>query len=351
MRIGKLLIVGLLVCTLFLTSCGNEISTDEFQVNSTENVVESDNVLNSEDHKQEAIGILSHGANWSEEEENYSFSYYGGQLEIPYKMNGNGICTSVGFLLYLDGVPQPYTIKGGDEKYKYMHVIEGKENTDTEFVFSFVPVTGKAGDTVQLSINSISSPSFIPDMVSTFDYGMYHQSIEAVYDITFHQNAEDALVDADELCMMSNVSNQQTDIDKKEKKYIQEQSLEPKLDLDTSVYRDLIIDHHSMLIDRKLDIADKNIVHVSYIMMGHPGVEYKINFYFNHHLLLDKSKKINTIALATGKMNTIEFDLDLSKITDGTFYAVAIPVNADDYPEDAIQTEKYPSIHLYKGAK
>lgn len=351
MKIGRLLVVGFLCGVLLTTGCGKEISTDEFYVNSSENAVESSNDLNSEINKQETIGTVSHGVNWSEEEKNYSFVYNGGQLEIPYGMNGSGICTSVGFLLYMDGIPQPYAIKGMDEEYKYMHVIEGKEHTDTEFVISFIPVTGKAGDTISLSINSLANPSFIPDMVSTFDYGMSHQSLESVYDITFHQDAERMSENADELCIMSNVSNKQTDIDKEEKTYIQEKSLESELDLDTSVYSDLNIDDNSMLIDNKLNIVDKNRVHVSYIMMGHPGVKYKVNFYLNHQLLADASKDTNEIELATGKMNTIEFDLDVSEFTDGTFYAIAVPVNADDYPEDGIQTIKYQSIHLYRGEK
>lgn len=125
--------------------------------------------------------------------------------------------------------------------------------------------------------------------------------------------------------------------------------MEAELDLDTSVYSDLIIDDNSMLLDSKLNIVDKNIVHVSYIMMGHPGVKYKVNFYLNHQLLEDVSKDRNEIELTTGKMNTIEFDLDLSEFKNGTFYAVAVPVNADDYPEDGIQTIKYQSIHLYRG--
>lgn len=349
MKISRAFVAGLLCVVILIAGCGNELSTDEFNINSSENAEDSSNELNNEINKQETIGTVSHGVNWSEEEEEYSFVYNGEQLEIPYVMNGSGICTSVGFLIYLDGIPQPYMIKGMDEEYKYMHVIEGEENTDTEFVISFIPVTGKTGDKVSLSINSIANPSFVPDMVSTFNYGMSHQSLEAVYDITFHQDAEGASEAMDELRIMSNVSNKQTDIDKEEKTYIQDKSLESELDLDTSVYSDLIIDNNSMLVDSKLNIVDKNIAHVSYIMMGHPGVKYKVNFYLNHQLLSDTSKDINEIELTTGKMNTIEFDLDLSEFTDGTFYVVAVPVNADDYPEDVIQTIKYPSIHLYRG--
>lgn len=345
MKISRILLVGLLCVVLLITGCGKEISTDEFKISDSENTEDSRN------EQQETIGVVLHGANWSEEEEEYSFIYNGGQLEIPYMMNGSGICTSIGFLIYMDGIPQPYMIKGVDEEYKYMHVIEGEENTDKEFVISFIPVTGKVGDKLTLSINSIANPSFIPDMVSTFSYGMSHKSLEAVYDITFQKEDECVLEAADELSIMSNVSNKQTDIDKEEKTYIQDKSLESELDLDTSVYSDLIIDDHSMFIDSKLDISDKDVVHVKYIMMGHPGIKYRVSFYLNHQLLADKTKNMQEFELATGKMNTIEFDLDVSDYEEGSLYAMAVPVNAMDYPKDGIQTKKYQSIHLYRGEK
>ena len=45
-------------------------------------------------------------------------------------------------------------------------------------------------------------------------------------------------------------------------------------------------------------------------------------------------------------MNTISFDIDVSKIENATLYAVAVPVNAQDYPNDVIFSMKYNSIHL-----
>lgn len=211
MKVSRLLAIGILCGVLLMTGCGKEISTDEFNINSSENVVESSNELNSEINKQETIGTVSHGVNWSEQEKEYSIVYNGGKLDIPYEMNGSGICTSVGFLIYIDGIPQPYILKDVDEEYKYMHIIEGEENTDTEFVISFIPVTGKVGDKVSLSINSIANPSFVPDMVNTFDYGMSHQSLEAMYDITFNQDTEIMPEVTDNLSIMSNESNKQTD--------------------------------------------------------------------------------------------------------------------------------------------
>lgn len=351
MKIRKWFVAGILCGSVLMTGCGKEISTEEFDLSNTENVTENSAGADEDAPVQQNIGTVLHGADWSEDEENYSFVYDGGELEIPYSMNASGICKSTGFLIFLDGMPQPYRIKGTEEEYKYMHIIEGEESTDTEFVISFIPVTGKKGEKVSLSINSIANPSFLPDMVSTFDYGMSHQSLEAVYDIAFNQDAETVPQASDTQCLLSNVENQQTDIDEKEKSYIEEKSLEPELDLDKRVYHDLLIDDNSMMLDGKMDISDKNQLHISYIMMGHPGVKYKVNFYLDHQLLTDETGDVYEMELATGKMNKIAFDMDVSEVENGTFYAVIVPVNANDYPNDSIGTMKYQSIHLYRGGK
>ncbi len=348
MRIGKMLIAGLVCGTLFLNGCGKDVSTDEFVINNSNNMAETE--TNAEDNessaKTEYIGTLTHGVNWAADEKDYFFTYEGGALEIPYTTTGSGICTSVGFLVYMNGIPQPYMIKDTEEEYKYMHTIEGDENQDVGFTISFIPVTGKAGDKVSLRIDSIANPSFIPDMVNTFDYGMSHQTLEANYEILFQKDAKTMPEVDDGLCLLKTVCTQSTEIDKDEMEYM---TGEAKPDLDTSVYADLKIDGDSMLLDRKSDVSGKDKVHVAYIMMGHPGMKYRVCFYLNHQLLTDESGEVCELELATGKMNTLEFDMDVSQVTDASFYAVAVPVNAEDYPDDPISTMKFPSIHLYGG--
>ncbi|MCM1161865.1 MAG: hypothetical protein NC412_11645 [Roseburia sp.] len=348
MRIGKMLIAGLVCGTLFLAGCGKEVSTDEFVIHDSESVEETESNAGDDEAstKTEYIGTLQHGVNWTSDEKDYSFVYKGGALEIPYFMQGSGICTSVGFLVYMNGIPQPYMIKDREEEYKYMHIIEGAENQNVDFTISFIPVTGKNGDKASIQIVSVANPSFIPDMTNTFDYGMSHQALEANYAIVFQENAEAMPKVDDDICLLKTVYAQSTEIDKDEMEYM---TGEAKPDLDTYVYADLKIDGASMLLDRKSDILDKDTVHVAYIMMGHPGIKYRVCFYLNHQLLTDESGEVCELELATGKMNILEFDMDVSQVRDASFYAVAIPVNAEDYPDDPISTMKFPSIHLYRG--
>lgn len=348
MKMGPISVVVLLCGILLLSGCGKDISTDEFLINNAESMeeTEKDEEYDEALDKTEYIGTLMHGVNWTADEKDYSFAYEGGALEIPYTMNGSGICTSVGFLVYVNGMPQPYMIKETEEEYKYMHIIEGDENQDVDFTISFIPVTGKTGDKMSLRIDSIANPSFIPDMVNTFDYGMSHNAIEANYEILFQKDAEKMPKNNDDLCLLRMAYKQSPEIDKEEMEYI---TGETKPDLETSIYADLEIDGDSMLLDRKSDISGKDKVHVTYIMMGHPGVKYSVCFYLNHQLLTDELGEVYELELATGKMSILEFDMDVSQVTDLSFYAVAVPVNGEDYPDDVISTMKYPSIHLYRG--
>ncbi|MBD5544815.1 MAG: hypothetical protein HDR01_11410 [Lachnospiraceae bacterium] len=348
MKTGRILVAGLVCGILLLVGCGKDVSTDEFIFHDSESVAETEANAGDDElsNKTKYIGTLQHGVNWAADEKDYSFVYEGGALEIPYTINGSGICTSVGFLIYINGIPQPYMIKDTEEEYKYMHIIEGDENQEVDFTISFTPVTGKTGDKVSLRIDSIANPSFIPDMTNTFDYGMSHQALEANYEILFQKDAETMPKVDDVICLLKTVCTQSTEIDKDEMEYM---TGEAKPDLDTPVYADLKIDGDSMLLDRKSDISGKDKVHIAYIMMGHPGMKYRICFYLNHQLLTDESGDVCELELATGKMSILEFDMDVSQVTDASFYAVAVPVNAEDYPDDPISTMKFPSIHLYRG--
>lgn len=353
MKIGRMLIAILVCGTLLLTSCGKDISADEFVVNTPESTTETKTETDGDNNEPPAeigTGAGGHGVKWAKDEKDHFLTYKGGVLEIPYTMNGSGIATRQGFLVYVNGIPQPYMIKDTEEEYKYMHIIECEENQETDFTISFIPVTGKAGDKFKLDVRSIMNPSFIPDRVNTFQYGHAHDGVDEVRDITFQKNAEKMPKVNDSLCILKKVRNQRVEIDKKEKKYITDtMTLGEDPDLDKEVYEYIKIDGKSVKLDYEADISGKDKVHVSYLMMGHPGVKYKVHFYLNHQLLTDESGEVYELELATGKMNTLEFDMDVSQVTNASFYAVAVPVNAEDYPDDIIMTYKEASIHLYRG--
>lgn len=101
--------------------------------------------------------------------------YDGGELKIDYSVSASGEAKNVGFLLFVDGFPQPYRLNAPEAPYQYMHIIDPeKDDQETPLAFLFTPVTGKQGDTPPVSIASVYSPAFIPDLAATSSYGGYH---------------------------------------------------------------------------------------------------------------------------------------------------------------------------------
>lgn len=91
--------------------------------------------------------------------------YEGGQLHIHLKFSFDGTIANegVGVLVLLDGIPQPYKTADSEE-YAYLHTFYPPTENGGEMVpeISFVPITGKAGDTLTLTFQCIYEPDFSP---------------------------------------------------------------------------------------------------------------------------------------------------------------------------------------------
>lgn len=348
MKVKNILILNLLSIALVLNGCGENVSTEEFQVKSTESA-------NSEVIKKketEVMGEFCHGVNWLDVAQKHVLYYKGGEMKIPYKMKGSGIGTSAGFLIFLDGEPQPYKIDGEEEEYKYMHVLTGEEEEEKTFTIAFTPVKGKKGEQSKIKIVSLVNPTFMPDMEETFAYGNNHSTLENSYDLEFKENADKMMENKDSRKIIQNSSQQEEDIDKDLETKLEEYQL-GDLDLENRVtsYIEYNNDPETFGVSN-LDITGIDKLHVTYVMMGHPKAVYKVNFYLNHQLVTLKNASGYTITLKKGKQVKIEFDLDVSEIEEGSFYAVEVPVNEDDYPDDEqIGTNKEDTVYLYRGDK
>ena len=94
-----------------------------------------------------------------------SFTYEGGELHVPFTRkhvsfyNENfELCTNkCGFLLFLDGRPQPYKLTQ-DGEYQYMHMAQVEEDETGEFVFT--PVTGQEGDDLEFYALLVPAPDW-----------------------------------------------------------------------------------------------------------------------------------------------------------------------------------------------
>lgn len=111
-------------------------------------------------------GNISHGyTDKSLTNENGLYHLYtGGELHINYSISttGNLGDAGIGILLILDGQPQPYKTAENDE-YRYVHTFYPSAGKKMTVELILTPVTGKEGDTLELTAFHILGPDYYPN--------------------------------------------------------------------------------------------------------------------------------------------------------------------------------------------
>ena len=125
-----------------------------------------------------SLGMFSFGI-VSENDEKQVYEYNGGELHIPFKVEGldEKIRSDFGLLVFVDGIPQPYKMlkKNGEAaEEQYMHKFYLKNKEKQEFEIVFTPVAGKKGERVGVVFATILKPDFLPQNEQRSSYGMYH---------------------------------------------------------------------------------------------------------------------------------------------------------------------------------
>ncbi len=295
------------------------------------------------------LAALTHGSaspDFSESGEHLPFSYDGGEFQLAYQYSVTGKLDAVGFLLFLDGKPQPYKVNDTTAEYEYCHSFPAKE--DQSFSFLFEPVTGSAGDTLALTVVSITNPDFQPDMESTSSYGWYHKCLEYRTQLQFNKSASpDIPFQAKATDAFSNVTIQEEKITSAYiEKTLRQNGWDSVTmdDLNQRVY--YTADFNGSIVFDNLCLSDSDEVAFRYTICGIPGVEYDLSFFIDHQpVCLDNGLSYH-VALSKGNRWVFEIAFDASKMDSfQTFYVMAVPKNSSN---DVLPVLKSNSILLYK---
>lgn len=280
------------------------------------------------------------------------FVYEGGEISIPYKVSATGKAKNVGFLVFVDGIAQPYKTATAPA-YQTMHIMD-LETDDKEYPFSiiFEPVTGKKGDTLSLLIVSVYAPNFMPDMVNTSSYGMYHETLAGDYEITFEAAAQTP--NASTLPKYTPLQNVKQSTEPVTQEYLDSLSAYSGMEaitletLNKQVFAQQFFDGQGGLISN-LKVNANGTLHVTFKIVGYPGSRYRHTFYINHQAMWDgKSTSFETV-LTKGNVSVIEADIPLSKLKDfNTFYVVSTLCNVQELWDDGKFLNKTASVLLYK---
>ena len=295
------------------------------------------------------LAALTHGSaspDFSESGEHLPFSYDGGEFQLAYQYSVTGKLDAVGFLLFLDGKPQPYKVNDTTAEYEYCHSFSAGE--DQSFSFLFEPVTGSAGDTLALTVVSITNPDFQPDMESTSSYGWYHKCLEYRTQLQFNKSASpDIPFQAKATDAFSNVTIQEEKITSAYiEKTLRQNGWDSVTmdDLNQRVY--YTADFNGSIVFDNLCLSDSDEVAFRYTICGIPGVEYDLSFFIDHQpVCLDNGLSYH-VALSKGNRWVFEIAFDASKMDSfQTFYVMAVPKNSSN---DVLPVLKSNSILLYK---
>ncbi|MBU5266707.1 beta-glucanase/beta-glucan synthetase [Virgibacillus proomii] len=341
----------LIVVVLFSGGCS---SKDMDNAESKDIVHQNQNPFELDEKDSVDLGNIGHGLVNPKLDENgkiLPLSYDGGELKIDYNVEAAGKAKNVGFLIFVDGIPQPYKFNSSEAPYEYMHNFDLKEdNVNKTFSFIFTPVTGKRGDTLTVSITSVYNPAFIPDMKESSSYGNYHSTLESVFSLDFNKDAD--TLDASSIPQYEYISNVRQSAEPITKELMKTQEGFSTIDseaLEERVFSDLYIDDVNMAKRDNFQVKDSGTIHVTFKLFGHPGVKYRNTFYLNHKAITSKDGNSFETVLAKGEAAVIDLDIDLEKSEDfNTFYVVSVPVNAADFPDDVVVSEKTMSKLLYK---
>lgn len=87
------------------------------------------------------------------------WNYEGGEITYPFELGTTGVMgdNGIGILLFVDGQPQAYRTDENPE-YAYLHTFYPKANFPYKTNFYFTPLTGQAGDTLEIFTTTILDP-------------------------------------------------------------------------------------------------------------------------------------------------------------------------------------------------
>ena len=340
----KRLIAVPLLCgaLLSLAACGNYAIPDSTPPPSQ---AVAANPFEAAEEDAGFLAMLTHeaaSADFSESGERLPFPYDGGEFRLDYRFSLTGKMDTVGFLLFLDGQPQPYKVNDTTAEYEYCHSFPAEE--DQSFSFLFEPVTGSAGDTLALTVVSITNPDFQPDMESTSSYGWYHKTLDSCVELKF--NADVPATHSDLPPVREIFSQSEVREEKATAQYVENEL--PKYGwggvsmdtLDSGIYYTFSCDG-GITYDNLCISAP---VPLRFTMCGTAGTSYSIAFFLDHQPVKFDGSTSCSITLSKGSVMELEAVIDPDKLGQfNTFYCVAVPQGGASGP-----FFKTNSILLYK---
>lgn len=282
---------------------------------------------------RELTGSATHGVIKAAEQRNKIIPYSGGEMSMRYYLSGTGVGRSQGFLLFLNGIPQPYAIDRetpmpGDDEYRFLHTVDiAEDKSKADFTMRFFPVTGQEGDSLDLCVGAILHAGFVPKNPRQFAFYPYYRLHVTDYVLDLQatpskppelapQNSQDSILSALELV--------QEDMSSEELAFATSQS---GSDEDTETQWELSLNEKNARSMAHLNLDQYDRLDFTFKLRGMPGSQWQVVLYLDHEPLVIDDKNHFTLDVVRGKKSVLNFSLDPDLLHGvHTFYIIAMPV-------------------------
>lgn len=340
----------LFACVLILSLMATMTGCTDYAIKDagTTPQVAADNPFDAIEQNAGSLGAISHGEVDPNRDENHHvlpYEYEGGEFSFDYRFSAEGKIEDMGFLLFLDGEPQAYKVNDTDAAYEYFHSFPVVGTAEETFTFLFTPQSGKKGDTLGLTVVSVTDSGFQPDMVESTSYGWHHKVLERALALHFRADPPENKVS------YPPVNSVFSTVDVGEEKitnsFVEHDLAQNGWDgvsmdtIDDGIY--FTTTYGGALVYDNVNATDP--VTVRYTLCGTAGTKYAVSFFIDHQPVLGEDIIAHTATLSKGNVWTIEATFDPAKLKDlNTFYIIAVPAGSTDFAP----VSKSCSILLYK---
>lgn len=326
---GVVLVMG----CCWLAGCGGQKELPALTVSS-----EEDPFADSEENLY--FGSITHGIDYEAASSNI-FEYNGEKMEIPYSVTAEGVVSKVGFLIFVDGILQPYQVDDTNSDYAYLHQLDLEDKTTKDFRFLFEPVTGQAGDELDICVVSVTSQIQGADHELLF--GASQSYLFSHFRVRFNSNTvpPDFKFDGyNQLLVNPTVSDEELTLEKITI-YTDDNMMDDGSDndLNKEIYEKLYLSGADVSQNPLQKVGDKTSVEVRHAILGHPGIQYRTTIFLDYVPLAADGQFYFDRDLESGISSLLDAEINLSAMDGNHILSViSVPCNASDYPDDVIET-------------
>ena len=346
--------IFLILVALLLTACAPEKGPRETtQIPTVENVFTQPSTTSEADTQEpedsQALGSVIIGAagDSQKDEKGTFYTYNGGEMVLPFRVEGSGsiVCSGIGILLFVDGLPQPYKTEGTD--YGFLHTFFPPDNEAYTVDLVFTPVTGKAGDDLEVYAVSVLAPNYSYTSKDSQAFPYTGGSPSAGFRLKYQQTPPEETFPKESL-WLSNVEIRKESLSFSEIGDWSEQELQENLEY--HFFANNILDTSAPYV---YEVEGAQPIHLRYEVFGSPYVRYHLVFFVDNQPVASREGTPILVDVETGQKTVVEAQLDMTGFdTESVLYAVLVPQNYFSTPVRtfAFATPSSP-IFLLEGAK